>query len=92
YLDAAQRALAPRLYAALQAVGEGVAEGRRDFEALCAEQRAALQAAGFRPQYLEGRAPDLGAPRADAAAFVVLAAASLGTPRLIDNLQLRPER
>lgn len=91
YLDAAQRALAPRLYAALQAVGEGVAAGRRDFEALCAEQRAVLEAAGFRPQYLEVRAPDLGAPRADAAAFIVLAAAYLGTTRLIDNLQLRLE-
>jgi pantoate--beta-alanine ligase len=91
YLDAAQRALAPRLYAALCAVGEGITAGRRDFEALCAEQWAALETAGFRPQYLEVRAPDLAAARAEAGAFVVLAAAYLGQTRLIDNLQVRLE-
>jgi len=63
--------------------------GRRDFEALCAEQWAALENNGFRPQYLEVRAPDLSAPQADAGAFAVLVAAHLGTTRLIDNVQVR---
>ena len=89
YLNPAERVLAPRLPAVLNAIGEGLAAGRRDFETLCAEQRAVLEAAGFRPQYLEVRAPDLGAPRADARSFTVLAAAYLGTTRLIDNVQVR---
>jgi pantoate--beta-alanine ligase len=91
YLSPQERVLAPRLYAALQAIGAAVAEGRRDFAALCDEQKSALQAAGFRPQYLEVRAPDLSPPAADAASWVVLVAAYLGSTRLIDNLQLRPE-
>jgi len=89
YLNPAERALAPRLPAVLKAIGEGLVAGRRDFETLCAEQRTVLEAAGFRPQYLEVRAPDLGAPRADARSFTVLAAAYLGTTRLIDNVQVR---
>ena len=89
YLNPQERALAPRLYAALAAIGEGLTAGRRDFETLCAEQWAALESAGFRPQYLEVRAPDLGPPQADAVAFAILVAAHLGTTRLIDNLQIR---
>lgn len=88
YLQPPERALAPRLHAALEAVGEGLRQGRRDFDALCAEQRRALEADGFRPQYLEVRAPDLSPPRDGSAGFVVLVAAYLGGTRLIDNLQV----
>ena len=89
YLNPGERALAPRLYAALEAIGAAITGGRRDFAALCAEQWAVLEAAGFRPQYLEVRAPDLSAPLDEAAAWVVLAAAYLGATRLIDNIQVR---
>jgi len=89
YLNPGERALAPRLYAALEAIGAAIAAGRRDFAALCAEQWAALEAAGFRPQYLEVRTPDLSAPLAEAATWVVLVAAYLGATRLIDNVQVR---
>jgi len=47
-----------------------------------------LAAAGFRPQYVEIRAPDLSDPRPDAGEWVVLAAAFLGRTRLIDNRYL----
>jgi pantoate--beta-alanine ligase len=89
YLSADDRARAPLLHAALQKIAALLQEGRRDFSVLCAEQRHSLESAGFRPQYLEVRAPDLAPPRAEAAAFVILAAAFLGATRLIDNLQTR---
>ena len=88
YLGAAERAAAPRLIQALRAIATGLESGRRDFAALCGEQKAALESAGFRPQYLEVRAPDLSEPRADAASFAVVAAAYMGGTRLIDNLQV----
>jgi pantoate--beta-alanine ligase len=89
YLQPQERVLASRLHAALQAVGEGLRRGRRDFEALCGEQRRVLEGGGFRPQYLEVRAPDLSPPRDSAPAYIVLVAAHLGATRLIDNLQVR---
>ncbi|MBL6748957.1 MAG: pantoate--beta-alanine ligase [Nevskia sp.] len=89
YLQPDERARAPLLHAALQAVATATAEGRRDFDVLCAEQKAVLENAGFRPQYLEVREPDLTPPREDSARLVVLAAAHLGATRLIDNVSLR---
>lgn len=92
YLSPAERALAPRLHQALGAVATAIESGRRDYAALCAGQWAVLEEAGFKPQYLEVRAPDLSAPVADAASLVILVAAYLGRTRLIDNLQLRLEK
>ncbi|GAC1627271.1 MAG: pantoate--beta-alanine ligase [Nevskia sp.] len=91
YLDADERARAPAMHAALRAVEAGLRAGRRDYAALCAEQAAALQARGFRPQYLEVRTPELLAAQAESRDFVVLAAALLGATRLIDNLRVRLE-
>jgi pantoate--beta-alanine ligase len=86
YLSAQERTLAPRLQAAVQAVAGAIRSGRRDFEAICAEQSTLLAAHGFGPQYLVVRAPDLSPPVVDARRYVVLCAASLGATRLIDNL------
>lgn len=88
YLSAEDRARAPALHAALQAVGEGLRAGRADVAALCAEQAARLTAAGFVVQYLEVRAPGLGPAAAQDREFVVLVAAVLGGTRLIDNLRV----
>ncbi|MBA4285367.1 MAG: pantoate--beta-alanine ligase [Xanthomonadaceae bacterium] len=90
YLSEADRRLAPKVHAALQAVAAGLTAGRRDFAVLCAEQSALLAAAGFKPQYLEVRAPSLAQPAAGDRDFVVLVAAVLGSTRLIDNLAVRP--
>jgi len=89
YLSADERALAPEIYAALQAVAVGLRAGRRDYVAICAEQLSILEGRGFRPQYLEVRTPGLTEPSDSATDFVVLAAALLGTTRLIDNLRVR---
>lgn len=91
YLSPDERAIAPRLYASLQMVAAGLKAGRRDFAALCAEQRSVLTAAGFCPQYLEVRQPELDLPGVADTAFVVLVAAQLGVTRLIDNMVVHPD-
>ena len=87
YLDAEQRALAPTLYAVLQAVAQGLSRGRRDYDALLDEGRKQLTSAGLRPDYLEVRhALSLRPALVDDRDLVVLGAAYLGSTRLIDNL------
>lgn len=89
YLSPQERAQAPAIHAALQAVAAALRSGRRDYQTLAAEQSARLEALGFRPQYLEVRTPMLGKPDDSTRDFVVLAAAVLGSTRLIDNLRVR---
>lgn len=87
YLTPAERALAPRLFAALQTV---VREVRAGETAARASERAGVQLAqaGFAPEYVSvRRACDLAEPAAGDNELVVLAAARLGRARLIDNLE-----
>lgn len=89
YLSVEERARAPLIHRTLLQMQQGVAAGtdlvQVEFEAL-----AALQAAGFKVDYIElRRALDLKRPAADERqGLVALAAARLGTTRLIDNLEL----
>ncbi|TXC65940.1 pantoate--beta-alanine ligase [Piscinibacter aquaticus] len=88
YLSAAERAEAVQLSAALRRIEAAVSAGRRDWPALESEAMNALAARGWKPDYVAiRRRRDLGAP-ADGEPLVVLAAARLGTTRLIDNLEL----
>lgn len=93
YLTADERVRAPRLHAALEHVRDGVRRGARDFARLEGEAAAQLREAGFRPDYVQvRRASDLAKPdAADAedAPLIVLAAAWLGSARLIDNVPVR---
>ncbi len=89
YLSVGERAKAPAIHAALQAVAAELRAGRRDFAALCAAQSEALERLDFRLQYLEVHAPDLGQATANGQDFVILIAAMLGTTRLIDNVRVR---
>ena len=90
YLSEEERARAPALYRALQQAAEALAAGRRDFAALEGEAMAAMERAGLRPEYCSIlNAVDLSAPQAEDQSLVVLAAAWLGSARLIDNLQVR---
>ncbi|MCC6172172.1 MAG: pantoate--beta-alanine ligase [Gammaproteobacteria bacterium] len=89
YLDDAQRALAPRLYAELRSAAAAIERGSRDFAALEAAAALRLAAAGFRLDYFcVRRAADLQPPCVDDAELVVLVAARIGRARLIDNLRI----
>ncbi|MCO5108054.1 MAG: pantoate--beta-alanine ligase [Burkholderiaceae bacterium] len=94
YLSAAERAEAPALARALQALAQRAAQAGTP-QALAEAERQALadlRARGWKPDYLAvRRRTDLAPPQAaDLAApgtLVALGAAKLGTTRLIDNLE-----
>jgi pantoate--beta-alanine ligase len=88
YLDAVQRPEAVALSRELARIGDALRGGRRDWAALEEAAMRSLATRGWQPDYVAiRRRVDLGAPGADDA-LVVLAAARLGTTRLIDNLEL----
>lgn len=91
YLSPEQRAVAPALYATLQATADRWRSGERDYLRLEDVAKAQLAAAGFRPEYLKIRRADnlqRPAPEEAAADLRIFAAAGLGRARLIDNLPL----
>ena len=86
YLSDEERKVAPTLHAVLQQTVEALHTGNRDFAALEKKGIKELTASGFSPEYLSiRRAENLDAPDRDDDHLVVLAAARLGTTRLIDN-------
>ncbi|MEN8822520.1 MAG: pantoate--beta-alanine ligase [Abyssibacter sp.] len=89
YLSQAQRDQAATLRRVLLATGRALLAGRRDFDVLESDGLRQLTDAGFEPQYLKIATPTLDSPSVDAADFVVLAAAVLGSARLIDNITLQ---
>ena len=89
YLDEQQRAAAPAIYRTLRQLGERIRAGAEDFPALLADARQALEQAGLRPDYLEIREPISLRPGGPGdRQLVILAAAYLGSTRLIDNLSV----
>ena len=90
YLSAAERAEAPQLQALLQHMAQRVrAEGLGAVATIEAQAHAALAARGWQPDYLcIRRRADLQLPTALGEPLVALAAAKLGTTRLIDNLEI----
>ncbi len=91
YLSPEQRAVAPTLYATLQATAERWRAGERDCAILEDQAKARLGAAGFRPDYFEIRRADnlqRPSPEDAIADLRIFAAAGLGRARLIDNLPL----
>lgn len=87
YLSVEERQRAPELYATLREVA-AAARASRDADAALAAGRERLAAAGFSVDYLELRNADTLAPVADrnAEPLRLLAAARLGSTRLIDNI------
>ncbi|MFC0397764.1 pantoate--beta-alanine ligase [Paraburkholderia rhizosphaerae] len=91
YLQAAERAEAPRLAATLNGIRDAVHAGRRDFAALERDAMAELAARGWKPDYIAIRKrANLLPPTANDTdtPLVVLAAAKIGATRLIDNLEI----
>jgi pantoate--beta-alanine ligase len=90
YLTPEERQRAPRLYHALDNARRRLESGDADVTDIEREGRAALVAAGFRPDYFEVRmAGTLAKPSGRNVDVVVHAAARLSRARLIDNLQCR---
>lgn len=89
YLSATERAEAPRLYRLLTAVAGRLRGGETDFTAIERQAMAELRAAGWSPDYVAVRKKiDLQLPAVHDSGLVVLAAARLGSTRLIDNLEV----
>ncbi|MDP2136194.1 MAG: pantoate--beta-alanine ligase [Sulfuritalea sp.] len=89
YLSPAERAEAPNLYRILTKMVEAMRGGERNWTTLEEGAIAELQARGWMPDYVALRKKlDLQLPSAHDSGLVVLAAARLGSTRLIDNLEV----
>jgi pantoate--beta-alanine ligase len=88
YLSATERQEAVLLSQTLTSMAIAIRGGRSDYAVLEAQAMASLTAAGWKPDYVAARRRmDLQVPQTGDA-LVVLAAAKLGSTRLIDNLEV----
>ncbi|MGJ7489287.1 pantoate--beta-alanine ligase [Variovorax sp. ZT4R33] len=91
YLSESERAEAVQLSQALKAMASAMHAGERDLAAIEARAMQTLTQRGWQPDYLVlRRRTDLQAPTSDLSdePLVALAAARLGSTRLIDNLEI----
>lgn len=89
YLTVEQRSIAPALHKTLLDCREAIACGFDSYQALEQHCTDALRGAGFEPDYFSVRdAQTLQEVTTETEQIVILAAAKLGTPRLIDNVTL----
>lgn len=93
YLSAEERAEAPKLYQALNYVAEEMRAGHTDVFSLEHAAMDQLAQRGWKPDYISIRKrvdlqPPTGGDLAQGEPLVVLAAAKLGTTRLINNLEI----
>ncbi len=89
YLTDEERSIAPALHKTLLECREAIACGFDSYEELEQHCIDALKEAGFKPDYFSVRdAVTLGGVTSQTEQIVILAAAKLGKPRLIDNVTL----
>ncbi|MDP2484192.1 pantoate--beta-alanine ligase [Pseudoalteromonas marina] len=89
YLSAEQKTTATALFKALGQCAEQLKQGNKDFTSLKAHAKQSLEQAGLKPDYFEIAQRDtLKSATLDDNHFVILAAAFLGSVRLIDNMQV----
>lgn len=89
YLNSTERSVAPRLHRILQDYREAIANGFDNYSDLEKHALEDLRADGFIPDYVSIRdTRSLRAISTDTEQIVILAAAKLGSTRLIDNVTL----
>jgi len=88
YLSSVERAEAWQLQATLRRTAEAIRSGRLEWHRLQQEALDALAKRGWTPNYVAIRRRDNLLEPTAGAPLVVLAAAALGTTRLIDNLEI----
>ena len=89
YLTPAERAVAPQLYRVITDLANQVRKGAKNYSVLEANAMNTLSLNGWAPDYVALRKKlDLELPSAHDSGLVVLAAARLGSTRLIDNLEV----
>jgi len=87
YLNAEQRAIAPHLFQILHDIKIKIEAGERNFTKLEHEAKPVLSTAGFKPDYIAVRSQkNLEIPTPTDKNLIILAAAYLGSTRLIDNI------
>jgi pantoate--beta-alanine ligase len=89
YLNASERTEAAYLNQTLADIRADIRAGSKDFQVLEREAVAGLAKRGWQVEYVSVRSQaNLGLPQGGEKDLVVLAAARLGTTRLIDNLEI----
>jgi len=89
YLSAEQRAIAPSLHTLLQQLRSRILNGNHDYRSLEQHTKQQLNTAGFTTDYINiADQTDLSLATSAEQAKVILAAAWLGTTRLIDNIEI----
>lgn len=89
YLSASERAEAPCLYRLLNDIRSAILQGERDYARLEQQAMDTLRTRGWQPDYVAVREKlGLQLPSAHESGLVILAAALLGSTRLIDNLEV----
>ena len=87
YLSDEERSIAPKLHEALETIGKDLESGKRNYDELEEHAVAELGKLGFETEYVSiRRAANLDPPDRDNDDLVILAAATLGKARLIDNV------
>lgn len=89
YLTEAERLQAPELYKMLNELKQAITAGNKDYAALAEQAKQQLNKQGWQAEYIEVRnANTLQPAQAEDKNLVILAAAKLGKPRLIDNIEV----
>jgi pantoate--beta-alanine ligase len=96
YLSPVERTEAPRLYRTLRGVADEIAQGRTDYANLEAAARSELARHGWKVDYIAVRnGIGLRIPHPEGFdhpnVLIVLGAATLGSTRLIDNVDVTPK-
>jgi pantoate--beta-alanine ligase len=89
YLSGADRVIAPQLYQTLLDMKAVVEAGEQDYAGVEQAALRQLAEAGFQPDYVSvRRVADLALPDPGERELIVLAAATVGRARLIDNIRI----